>query len=76
MNHVPNPPGDAPDLPLETPAQALVREYGDRWQIDRVSIEVWTAVHRSPDRRHIRVLVGTPEELRSKLQTAEVVEPD
>jgi hypothetical protein len=41
-----------------------------------VSIEIWTAVDLSQHRWRIRVLVGTPEEERSKLQTAEIVEPD
>ncbi len=65
-----------------TPGQAavalerLIAEYGGRWQIERVSIETWTAVDLSQHRRRIRVLVGTPEEERSKLQTAEIVEPD
>jgi hypothetical protein len=65
------------DHPAPQPADiaALMRDHGGAWQIEHTeNLDVWSAVRRSPDGRHIRVLVArTPEELRAKL--ADVDEP-
>jgi hypothetical protein len=51
--------------------------YGDAWEItEHGELPVWTAEHRSTDRRHIRVLVAhSPGELVAKIDTAGQVEP-
>jgi len=56
---------------------ALMRDHGDRWQIEHnPGLAVWTAVRRSPDGRHIHVLVAhDPAGLRGKLETVEADEP-
>ena len=43
-----------------TPAGELHRLYADRWDIARVTLEVWVATYRSADGSHIRVLAGPP----------------
>jgi hypothetical protein len=55
----------------------LIHDHGERWQIEHTGdLDVWTAVRRSADGRHIRVLVGRdPASLRSKLETVEADEP-
>ncbi len=52
-----------------------MHDAGERWQVEHVAdLDVWTAVRRSPDGRHIRMLVArSPEGLRAKL--ADVDEP-
>jgi hypothetical protein len=66
------------DLPAQ-PADiaALIHDHGEQWQIEHESgLDVWTAVRRSRDGRHIRVLVARdPAGLRGKLQTVEGDEP-
>jgi hypothetical protein len=66
---------DHPAQPAEI--AALMHEHGGRRQIEREpDLDVWTAVRRSPDGRHIRVLVAhDPASLRGKLETAEADEP-
>jgi hypothetical protein len=66
------------DLPAQ-PAEiaALIHDHGERWQLERdPGLDVWTAVRRSPDGRHIRVLVARdPAALRGKLETVEADDP-
>ena len=66
---------DHPAQPAEI--AALMHDHGERWQIEHEpGLNVWTAVRRSPDGRHIRVLVGRDiEALRGKLETVETDEP-
>jgi hypothetical protein len=58
------------------PGGELARRFTS-WAIEHeTDLDVWTAVHRSPDSRHIRVIVAhTAAELAAKLETAGVVEP-
>jgi hypothetical protein len=51
----------------------LMHDHGQRWQIEHdPAMGVWTAVHRSPDGRHIRMLVArTPAALGTKLADAD-----
>ncbi|HEX7268550.1 MAG TPA: hypothetical protein VF256_14130 [Streptosporangiaceae bacterium] len=60
---------DHPPQPAEI--AALIHDAGERWQIEHdTGLDVWTAVRRSPDGRHIRVLVARdPAGLRGKLET-------
>jgi hypothetical protein len=66
---------DHPAQPAEV--AALLHDHGDRWQIEHEDgLDVWTAVRKSPDGRHIRVLVAhDPASLRGKLAGAEDEEP-
>jgi hypothetical protein len=66
---------DHPAQPAEI--AALMHDHGERWQIEHTDdLNVWTAVRRSPDGRHIRVLVGRDiAALRGKLATVEDDEP-
>ena len=66
---------DHPAQPAEI--AALIHDHGERWQLEHdPSLDVWTAVRRSPDGRHIRVLVARdPAALRGKLETVEADEP-
>ncbi len=71
---------DHPVTPAATPPPGpgeLHRRFGDRWQIELDhQLGVWSAVRRSEDGRHIRVLIGrTADELLGKLTTAEQAEP-
>ena len=56
---------------------ALMHDHGERWQIEHdPGMDVWSAVRRSPDGRHIRVLIAhDPAALRGKLETVEADEP-
>jgi hypothetical protein len=65
------------DLPAQ-PADiaALIHDHGERWQIEHTGdLNVWTAVRRSRDGRHIRVLVARDPSLRGQLETVEADEP-
>jgi hypothetical protein len=66
---------DHPPQPAEI--AALIHDHGEHWQIEHTGdLDVWTAVRRSPDGRHIRVLVAhDPTSLRGKLETVEADEP-
>jgi hypothetical protein len=61
--------------PQPAEVEALMRDHGGRWQIEHdTGMDVWSAVRRSGDGRHIRLLVArSPEGLRAKL--ADVDEP-
>ena len=50
----------------------LLHDHGAHWQIEHTSeLNVWIAVHRSADGRHIRVLVAyDAASLRGKLKDA------
>jgi hypothetical protein len=52
---------------------ALLNAHASEWQIEHdTELGVWTAVRRSPDGRHVRVLVGRdPAALREKIEDAE-----
>jgi hypothetical protein len=55
-------------------ASALLAPYARRWQIDAhpAGLDIWSAIWRSEDGRHIRVLIArTPTELASKLEAAD-----
>ena len=56
---------------------ALMHDHGARWQIEHEpDLDAWVAVRKSPDGRHIRVLVAhDPAGLRGKLATVEADEP-
>jgi hypothetical protein len=48
---------DHPPQPAEI--AALIHDHGEHWQIEHTGdLNVWTAVRRSADGRHIRVLVA------------------
>jgi hypothetical protein len=66
---------DHPAQPAEI--AALIHDHGERWQIEHTGdLNVWTAVRRSADGRHIRVLVARdPAGLRGKLETVEADDP-
>ena len=66
---------DHPPQPAEI--AALIHDHGEHWQIEHTGdLNVWTAVRRSPDGRHIRVLVARdPAGLRGKLADVEADEP-
>ena len=66
---------DHPAQPAEI--AALIHDHGEHWQIEHTGdLDVWTAVRRSRDGRHIRVLVARdPADLRGKLETVEADEP-
>jgi hypothetical protein len=66
---------DHPAQPAEI--AALIHDHGERWQIEHTGdLNVWTAVRRPRDGRHIRVLVARdPADLRGKLETVEADEP-
>jgi len=66
---------DHPAQPAEI--AALIHDHGEQWQIEHdPGLNVWTAVRRSPDGRHIRVLVARdPAGLRGKLADVEADEP-
>jgi hypothetical protein len=68
------------DHPIPRPVDvaALLDECGDRWQAEHdTELDVWTAVRRSADGRHIRVLVGRDAvALRERIEDAEAEEPD
>jgi hypothetical protein len=63
------------DHPAPQPSEMadLLHDHGAHWQIEHAGeLNVWTAVRRSPDGRHIRVLVAyDPGSLRAKLEDAE-----
>jgi hypothetical protein len=62
--------------PQPADVAALMRDHGERWQIEHTDLGVWTAVRKSPDGRHIRVLVAHDVTgLRGKLAGAETEEP-
>ena len=63
--------------PPATEIAALMRDHGGRWQIEHTAeLGAWIAVRKSPDGRHIRVLVAhDPAGLRGKLETVEADEP-
>jgi hypothetical protein len=66
------------DLPAQPAGiAALIHDHGEQWQIEHAGdLNVWTAVRRSPDGRHIRVLVARdPASLRGKLETVEADDP-
>jgi hypothetical protein len=66
------------DHPAPQPAEAaaLLHEHGGRWQIEHTGLSVWTAVRKSPDGRHISMLVAHDlTGLRGKLADAEAEEP-
>jgi hypothetical protein len=52
---------------------AALLAHEDGWQIEHeTGLNVWTAVRKSPDGRHIRVLVGRdPATLRDKIEDAD-----
>ena len=62
------------DHPAAAPSEManLLHDHGSDWQIEHEpGLDVWTAVQRSPDGRHIRVLVAyDPASLRGKLEDA------
>jgi hypothetical protein len=66
---------DHPAQPAEI--AALLHDYGATWQLEYTEdLNVWSAVRRSPDGRHIRVLIAhDPAGLRGKLETVEADEP-
>jgi hypothetical protein len=66
---------DHPAQPAEI--AALIHDHGERWQLEHdPGLNVWTAVRRSRDGRHIRVLVARdPAVLRGKLETVEAGDP-
>jgi hypothetical protein len=66
---------DHPAQPAEI--AALMRDHGGTWQIEHdTGMDVWTAVRKSADGRHIRVLIAhDPASLRGKLETVEHDEP-
>jgi hypothetical protein len=66
---------DDPAQPAEI--AALMRDHAGTWQIEHTEdLNVWTAVRRSPDGRHIRTLVARdPASLRRKLADVEADEP-
>jgi hypothetical protein len=51
---------------------ALLHEHGGAWQIEYVSgLDVWSAVRKSPDGRHMHVLVARdPAALSAKITDA------
>jgi hypothetical protein len=59
--------------PQSAEIAGLLHDHGEHWQIEHSGdLDVWTAVRRSPDGRHIRVLVARdPAGLRGKLETVE-----
>jgi hypothetical protein len=62
-------PGPGPESLLES-------RYGTRWLIQLEDLGVWSAVRKSEDGRHVRVLVArTAAELLAKLETAEAGQP-
>ena len=66
------------DLPAQPPdIAALLHDFGAAWQLEyEPGLDVWTAVRRSRDGRHIRVLVARdPAGLRGKLETVEADDP-
>jgi hypothetical protein len=69
----------APDNPSWiSPARELMDRFGGRWEIEShpSGLDVWTAVRKSTDGRHIRVIVArNAAELTGKLETAEIPEP-
>jgi hypothetical protein len=66
---------DHPPQPAEI--AALIHDHGEHWQIEHTGdLNVWTAVRRSADGRHIRVLVARdPADLRGKVETVEDDDP-
>jgi hypothetical protein len=54
-----------------------MRGYSTGWQIEHdAGMDVWTAVRKSPDGKHIRILVAhDPGGLAAKLADAEADEP-
>ena len=52
---------------------ALRHDHGGRWQIEHTEeLDAWIAVRKSPDGRHIRVIVAhDPAGLRGKLADVE-----
>jgi hypothetical protein len=66
---------DHPPQPAEI--AALLHDFGAAWQLEYTEeLDVWSAVRRSPDGRHIRVVVARdPAGLRGKLETVEADEP-
>ena len=67
------------DDPAQQPSEIanLLHDHGADWQIEYIEdLNVWSAVRRSPDGRHIRVLIARdPASLRGKLETVEADEP-
>jgi hypothetical protein len=62
-SNTPQPP-DAAD-----PAAEVRHLFGDRWEITRVTVEVWVAVKRDGDQT--RIIAGQPDQLIQKIRTAE-----
>ena len=68
MDDHPSPASLAPADPLAP--------FRDQWQIERPALDVWSAVRKSPDGRHIRVIIAmSAAELAGKLEAAGVCEP-
>jgi hypothetical protein len=67
----------SPATPAPPDPGDLQRRFGERWQIElEHTLGVWSAVRKSADGRHIRVIIGpSAAELAGKLETAETVEP-
>ena len=67
------------DHPAAQPSELadLLHDHGAHWQIEHTGeLNVWIAVRRSADGRHIRVLVAyDPASLRTKLEDAERDDP-
>jgi hypothetical protein len=72
-----NPTTPAPE-PATAPEGELHRRFGDRWTIElEHTLGVYSAVRKSQDGRHIRCIIArSAAEMISKLETAELVEPD
>jgi len=68
-----------PDHSAPQPSEIanLLHDHGADWQIEYIEdLNVWSAVRRSPDGRHTRVLVARdPASLRGKLETVAYDEP-
>ncbi len=61
---------DHPRLASPAPADPLA-PFRDEWQIERPALDVWSAVKKSADGRHIRVIIAYgPAELADKLAAA------
>lgn len=66
---------DHPRLTSPAPADPLA-PFRDEWQIERPALDVWSAVRKSPDGRHIRVIIAhAGTELAGKLEIAETAGP-
>ena len=62
--------------PEPSAERLLESRYGTRWLIQIEDLGVWSAVHKSADGHHVRVLVArTASELLAKLEAADGSEP-